>query len=135
MIQWAEILETGYPEIDTDHRRLVDECNGLTRLVSGRGSWNDVVEASGALARNFIEHFRTEEQVLDRTEFPRAQAHKMQHRQFEEQLNRLTGFLSGADGSQPEHWNAVKALRDTVVDILFRHDLDYKSHLEQAAGH
>ena len=38
MIQWPEILETGYPEIDGDHRRLVEACNGLTRLAGEHGS-------------------------------------------------------------------------------------------------
>ena len=53
---------------------------------------------------------------------------------MEEQLNQLTGFMTSVDGSQPEHWNAIKSLRNALADILFRHDLDYKSHLEQVAG-
>lgn len=134
MIQWPEILETGYPEIDGDHRRLVDECNRLTCLAGDHGSWDEIVEASHALARDFTEHFRAEEQLLERTGFPRIDAHKAQHHRLEEQLNQLAGFLSSVDGSQPEHWTAIKSLRDTLVDVLFRHDLDYKSHLEQAAG-
>jgi hemerythrin-like metal-binding protein len=134
MIQWPEVLETGYPEIDGDHRRLIEECNGMTRLADGHGPWNDIVTASEALARDFTAHFRTEEQLLERTRFPRLDAHKMQHQRLEHELNSLTAFLSGVDGSQPEHWNAIRSLRNTLVDMLFRHDLDYKSHLEQIAG-
>jgi len=134
MIQWPEVLETGYPEIDGDHRRLVAECNGLTRLAGEHGLWRDVVRASQALAQDFSAHFRAEEELLERTEFPRADAHKAQHHRLEEQLNELTGFLSSVDGSQPEHWSAVRSLRNTLLDVLFRHDLDYKSHLDHVAG-
>jgi len=134
MIQWPEVLETGYPEIDGDHRRLVDECNGLTRLAVDHGSWGEIVKASQTLARDFSAHFRAEEQLLERTAFPRIDAHRAQHHRLEEQLSELTTFLSSVDGSQPEHWKMIKSLRDTLIDVLFRHDLDYKSHLEQAAG-
>jgi len=134
MIQWPEILETGYPEIDGDHRRLVDECNGLTRLASDRGAWHEIVQASQTLARELSAHFRAEEKLLERTRFPRIDAHKEQHHRLEEQLNQLAAFLSNVDGSQPEHWKAIKSLREILIDILFRHDLDYKSHLEHTAG-
>ena len=134
MIHWPEILETGYPEIDGDHRRLIEECNGLTKLAAEHGSWDEIVKVAQALARDFTEHFRSEEELLERTEFPRIEAHKAQHHRLEEQLNQLTRFMSSVDGSQPEHWHTIKSLRYTLVDTLFRHDLDYKSHLEQVAG-
>ena len=134
MIQWPEVLETGYPEIDDDHRRLIEACNGLTRLAGEHGPWGEIVKSSQALMRSFSEHFRAEEQLLERTEFPRIDAHKAQHHRLEDQLKQLTGFLSSVDGSQPEHWGAIKSLRNTLVETLFRHDLDYKSHLEQIAG-
>jgi hemerythrin len=134
VIHWLEILETGYPEIDGEHRVLVDQCNRLTRLIDEGAAWKEVAAASAALVRDLTAHFRSEERVLDRTVFPRLDEHKAQHDRLEEQFKRLVDFLGTVDGSQPEHWNVAKSLRSGLLDVLFRHDLDYKSHLEQVAG-
>jgi hypothetical protein len=53
---------------------------------------------------------------------------------MERRFDDLVGFLAGVDGSSPEHRQAAQAMRTTLVDILFRHDLDYKSHLQHVAG-
>jgi hemerythrin len=134
MIHWPEILETGYPEIDDQHRRLVAACNRLTALADARGAWSEIVATSTGLAQDFSEHFDAEESLLERTRFSRVDAHKAQHQRLRERIEALNAYLSGVDGSKPEHWNAIATIRDTLVDVLFRHDLDYKSHLEQAAG-
>jgi hemerythrin len=133
-ITWPEILETSYPEIDNDHRELIEKCNALSQLIQEQASWAKIVEALRNLCLEFTQHFRAEEKVLEATGFPRAETHKSQHLRLEEQLTELSTFASSVDGSRPEHWNAVKSLRSTLLDILFRHDLDYKSHLDHAAG-
>jgi hemerythrin len=133
-IAWIEVLETGIAELDEEHRTLIDHCNILTQLMEGAGAWSDIVAAAHRLAEKCSAHFRSEEAMLDQTEFPRRERHKAQHRQMEQRFRDLVDFLSGADGSSPEHRSAAQAMRDTLIDILFRHDLDYKSHLQQAAG-
>src|SRR5689334_11927596 len=100
MIPWPEILETGYPELDAIHRRLVEQCNSLTGLIRDRCPWPDVVNALGALAQAFGEHFQAEERLLEQTGFPRLGEHKLQHQRLEGQLKELCDALTGADGSE-----------------------------------
>ena len=133
-IAWAEVLETGVPELDEDHRGLISQCNILTQLMDGGALWAEVVEGARLLAGSCIEHFRSEEALLDRTEFPRRERHKAQHREMEQRLQDLVAFLASVDGSSAEHRKAARTVRTTLVDILFRHDLDYKSHLQHVAG-
>jgi len=133
-IQWPEILETRYPEIDNDHRALIGKCNELVQMIHDQACWTNIVEMLNGLCREFTQHFRAEEKVLESTGFPRADAHKSQHLQLEDQLTKLSSLASSVDGSRPEHREAISSLRSTLLDILFRHDLDYKSHLEHAAG-
>ena len=133
-IPWSEVLETGIAEIDDDHRSLVEDCNALTALMDEGGPWQSVVVAAGALAEKCAAHFRTEEVLLEKTKFSRSERHKEQHRNIERQFGELVDFLSGVDGSKAEHRKAARTIRDTLVDLLFRHDLDYKSHLMNVAG-
>jgi len=133
-IAWTEVLETGVEELDEDHRALIAQCNSLADLMETGAAWTEVVACGRGLARRCAEHFRIEEAVLDRTEFPRRDLHKAQHRAMEKRFDDLVGLLASGDGSSAEQRKAAHALRATLVDILFRHDLDYKSHLQYAAG-
>jgi hemerythrin len=129
-----DVLETGFPELDAEHRGLIDQCNLLIALMQGGGPWAEVVAAARELALRCHAHFRTEEALLDQHDFPRLERHKAQHRELERRFGELIAFLSGVDGSSAEHRKAALAARTTVIDILFRHDLDYKSHLQHATG-
>jgi hemerythrin-like metal-binding protein len=133
-IVWMDVLETGVQALDEDHRALIGQCNTLTALMEGGGTWNEVVDAARRLAEKCGEHFRSEEAFLDQAEFPRRERHKAQHREMERRFSELVGFLAGVDGSSPEHRKAAQAVRGTLIDILFRHDLDYKSHIQHVAG-
>lgn len=133
-IVWMEVLETGVQELDEEHRTLITYCNTLTALMEGEGIWSEVVAAARRLAEECSEHFRKEEALLDRTEFPRLDRHKAQHREMERRFKDLVSSLAAVDGSNPADRKAAQAVRATLVDILFRHDLDYKSHLQHAAG-
>ncbi|WP_395019042.1 bacteriohemerythrin [Dongia sp.] len=133
-ITWMDVLETGVPELDAEHRALIDQCNILISLMQGSGPWARVVAAARELALSCHAHFRTEEALLDQYDFPRLDRHKAQHRELERRFNELVGVLSGTDGSSDEHRAAALTVRGTLIDILFRHDLDYKSHLQNAAG-
>jgi hemerythrin len=133
-IAWMEVLETGVQELDEEHRMLIAHCNTLMALMEGEGIWSEVVAAARRLAEECSEHFRKEEALLDRTAFARLDRHKAQHREMERRFKELVGSLAAVDGSNPEDRKAARAVRATLVDILFRHDLDYKSHLQHAAG-
>jgi hemerythrin len=133
-IAWMEVLETGVEQLDADHRTLIDQCNSLTELMETENRWPEVVQVAHRLAQSCAAHFRSEEALLEQTEFPRRERHKAQHREMERRFNDLVTFLSGVDGTDPKHREAARAVRNTLVDILFRHDLDYKSHLQQVAG-
>jgi len=133
-IAWVEVLETGVPDLDRDHRALIDQCNTLTNLMESGAAWGRIVDSARDLAQGCTEHFRGEEALLDRTEFPRREQHKAQHRQIERRFKELVEFLATGDGSSAQHRKAAQAVRATLVDILFRHDLDYKSHLQHIAG-
>jgi hemerythrin len=133
-IAWTEVLETGVPELDADHQALIGQCNTLSELMDGGAAWTAVVQAARKLTERCTEHFRGEEALLEKTEFPRRDRHKVQHREMERRFQDLVAFLAGVDGSSAEHRKAARAMRTNLVEILFRHDLDFKSHLQQAAG-
>jgi hemerythrin len=133
-IDWFEVLETGIPEIDTDHHELIADYNHLAALMEDGQPWSAVVVAARSLVERVAAHFRSEEAILKRIDFPRRSQHVEQHRRIEAELAKLVAHLETVNGALPERRAAVNSARTTLLEVLFRHDLDFKSHLQNSIG-
>lgn len=89
MIAWDESLLTGVPNIDAQHKELIDRFNELSDAVArGKGR-----EETGRLL-DFLQfyaqwHFEREEHCMDEYQCPAAAANKAAHQYF----NRRFGWL------------------------------------------
>lgn len=133
-LKWLEILEIGVPEIDTDHRDLLQECNDLTAMIGNDGGWLEIAAAARQMFEHCLAHFRLEEEFLTRSKFPRLESHLNEHSRIARKLEQLVAALEQAGASEAEKLRSLEALRAILIDILLRHDLDYKSHLLAAQG-
>ncbi len=133
-ISWSPIFETGNAELDTQHIRLLEDGKKLKDLVAADGKWEEVRANLATLVKDCTDHFRYEEVVLLQTHFPRYEEHVAQHCRIEERLQELLLLVAQGDGTDPGHKAHVTSLELTLVDIIVRHDLDYKSHLLDLVG-
>jgi hemerythrin len=133
-LQWIKAFETGSPEIDALHRELVQECNSLLLLVEGGAPWSRIVADASKLVEGCVQHFRQEEEMLAQSRFPRSAEHIAEHRRLERELHGLIARMAEADGSLEEHRDYPRALGPMMVDLIIRHDLDYRSHLLHQQG-
>ena len=133
-LEWIAAFETGSPEIDALHRELVRECNSLLLLVENRAPWPRIVADAGRLVEGCIQHFRHEEETLARSRFPRRAAHIAEHRRLERELHALIARMAEVDGSREEHRDYPRSFGPLIVDLIIRHDLDYRSHLLNYQG-
>lgn len=129
-----EIFKTGIAEIDADHQELIDRCNALTTMVAGRASWRALHAAAHHLAQRCLQHFQREEAILARSGFPRCDAHIREHQRFGSRFRELADRFAQENAPPDEHLTTIDRLRDVLVDLLLRHDLDYKSYLDHAMG-
>ena len=134
LLKMLAILETGVAEIDTDHRDLIDRFNDLTAIAAREVPWRALHAAAHLLAQRCREHFEREEMILARSGFPRCKEHIREHRRFDARFSDLASRLAAPHAQSREHLTIVGGLRDLLVDLLVRHDLDYKSHLQHAIG-
>ncbi len=134
LLKWMDIFETGIAELDAWHRKLVNDCNDLLRLLATDPSWGLVVAKTWDLVSGCVEHFRVEEAIMQRIDFPRRVDHAEEHRRIEEQLRSLIARMQTLDGSLPEHRELPASLGPAIIDLMIRHDLDYKSHLLYRQG-
>jgi hemerythrin len=84
---WSPAIETGLPDIDTQHRQLFE----LAATFRGEGDQIRVMKALAMLADYANTHLRDEEAMLEAIGYPGLEAHKALHRQFREMLRALVG--------------------------------------------
>lgn len=78
---WDERYETGYPEIDADHRQLVDSINRLFEAMDN-GTPLEVYGHLRVVHLYVTGHFAREEALIDQVGYPDALAHKAMHESF-----------------------------------------------------
>lgn len=133
-LAWIEIFETGVAELDSWHRNLLRDCNDLLKAVDGNALWATVVDKTRHLVTSCIEHFQLEEAIMLQNGFPRREDHAREHRRIADQLRILADSIARADESRKEHRQLPLRFRSILIDMMVRHDSDYRSHLLHQLG-
>lgn len=128
---WSESLSVGIPSIDAQHATLIHLINALNEDRLQGDARQAVRSTLDHLLEYALEHFRYEEELLERTGYPGAAAHVGEHQQFLGRLRAMQATLQS---------NAVPSaleLMDFMIEWLNNHmvgsDKDYSKHL-LAAG-
>jgi hemerythrin len=86
------------------------------------------------LGAKLLDHFRFEEEIMRQGRFPRRNAHTAEHKRIERQLSGLLARIRELDGSQEQHYMLPTSFKPILIDLMVRHDLDYRSHLLHRLG-
>jgi hemerythrin len=128
-IAWLPSFETGLPEIDNEHKSLVESI----RLIEAALNDGDLA-TSATLFGDFIkqakEHFKHEEAFLISIDFPRVEAHSIAHKRLLDMADKtLKTVEAGLDQQE-----AAKCLEEIIYFLLedvIRADADFKSHAQE----
>ena len=83
MTQWTSDLETGIPELDAQHRKLLDLIEQLTDLIESPTIDEAAVEKLIAFLESYArEHFECEERCMAETECPAREVNLDAHQTF-----------------------------------------------------
>ena len=101
-IEWKTEYELGVPQIDEQHKRLVEIAGDLYDALTGdpekyKANLEGVLEAFGDYT-NY--HFSTEEALIEEHGYPSLASHKLAHQNFIMELNNQKRKLS-KDSSDP----------------------------------
>ncbi len=94
MLEFDPILLTGVEDIDRQHREVFARVAALLEASRNRRSSEEVLRLMEYLGSYALEHFASEEREMDRTRYPRADAHRLEHRQFVKELEVLRQELA-----------------------------------------
>ncbi|MBK1681882.1 bacteriohemerythrin [Rhodocyclus tenuis] len=100
-IEWSDAMSVGNPELDNDHRRLIEIVNQLGVNVELRNH-NSIEFILDDLTSFVHEHFRREEAYLEQIGFPDRQRHRDIHTTIMARIDNarwkyLQGFLTAIE--------------------------------------
>ena len=91
---WSENLAVGHPMIDAQHRTLFDRFAGLL-AASDQGRGADHLQELFCYLDEYVTlHFREEEALMARNDYPEIGSHQTEHRIFCAKLSRLKAELA-----------------------------------------
>ena len=131
MINWSEGLMVNNPDIDHDHKCLVEMINGLY-LSLNRGEGKQVIGGIlGDMADYVANHFYREERLMEQSRFPGLVEHIVDHWRF---TQRLTDLIHAFEiGSENVALETLDFLSDWFIGHILDKDMAIGRYL--AAAH
>lgn len=124
---WDKTLSVAVPEIDEDHRRLVDLFNILNHAVEDREPPSYVDAVMEELVSCTVWHFRHEERLMLKHGYEGLAEHKQEHeeliasaRALQQRLLQEDRAVSNQDIEYLEHW---------LTGHIFAADMDMGAYL------
>ncbi|MGB4333732.1 MAG: bacteriohemerythrin [Chromatiaceae bacterium] len=124
---WDRTLSVGVPEIDEDHRKLVDLFNLLNRAVA-EGASRDYTEALvDELISCTVWHFKHEERLMLKYGYPGLAEHRSEHTELIDSAQALQRkFQSGASPAASED---IEFVEHWLTGHIYGADMDLGAYL------
>ena len=111
-------LLTGNELIDEQHKELINRINKLVGACENGVCQLEAIRMLDFLSDYTDFHFREEEELQEKAEYPGLEEHKARHEEFRKSVEELHEMLVEEEGPSERF---VKAVQDNVVDWLYRH--------------
>ncbi|MCK9383493.1 MAG: bacteriohemerythrin [Nevskia sp.] len=92
-IEWSDKYSVGNDMVDTQHQKLMDIINRYHDALEEKRPRAELVKIFDEVADYAIYHFRDEEALMERIQFPKMARHKVIHKQLIEQIGKLRAEL------------------------------------------
>jgi len=86
LIEWRKEFETGIPDVDHEHRQLVDLINRLHKHIAGGADHASVSDFLGEVFAKIAAHFALEESIMRKHSYDEYEAHKAEHEKLLDEI-------------------------------------------------
>ncbi|MGD2083319.1 MAG: bacteriohemerythrin [Chromatiales bacterium] len=111
LIEWKDEFRTGIPDVDFEHRQLVDLINDLYAAMQRKEGPPRVVEFLGQIFARISSHFALEEKIMREHSYDEYEDHKAEHERLLDDLRDImddyeeSGFFSDEEfARRVEDW-------------------------------
>ena len=111
LIEWRKEFETGIPDIDHEHRELVELINSLHAHMATGADHSRAAAFLGEVFARIAAHFALEESIMRKHAYDEYEAHKAEHEQL---LDEIRDIMDGATTGYATSLSSV--VRDWFVN-------------------
>ena len=115
LIEWRPEFETGVPDVDHEHRELVDLINQLHEQMGGDAEPAEISAFLGEVFARISAHFALEESIMRKHQYDQYIEHKTDHEKLLDDIRDIMDDLEA--GKYAAYDEALSsAVRDWFVD-------------------
>jgi hemerythrin-like metal-binding protein len=129
-IAWSEDLRVGIPELDDQHRQLVELAARFASAARGGQGRRMSGEILASLESYAATHFAAEEAFMERCGYPQLERHRRQHGQL---IAKLTELRQRHQAGQRITGRVAELLRYWVHHHIAAVDRDIGDHARRQA--
>jgi hemerythrin-like metal-binding protein len=126
-VEWKDSYSVQHPEIDAQHRRLLDIINSLHEAMKMGGKPHELARVADDLVNYTRTHFTREEQIMRRAAYPDVEEHARKHRAMIAQVENFRGDLQS--GKVAVSIQMMSFLKDWLTRHILDTDMRYKPPL------
>ncbi|MCE1230073.1 MAG: bacteriohemerythrin [Firmicutes bacterium] len=89
LMMWKVSYETGHAKLDEQHKGLLATFERMQHALVDEGDGGDAMELLAELKARTAEHFRTEDELMERFLYPEEEDHKGIHGRLIAQIEEL----------------------------------------------
>jgi hemerythrin-like metal-binding protein len=86
LIEWKDEFATGVPDVDSEHRQLIDLINALHVAVTREDVNYTVMDFLGQIYARISGHFALEEKIMRERRYDQYEDHKTDHERLLDEL-------------------------------------------------
>ena len=127
LVTWDQSYSVSVRKLDEQHQKLFALLNALhDAMRQGKGQ-AIVQDTLRELATYTVTHFRAEEELMRRANYPGLAPHQVEHQRFVARVNQLTQDLQ--TGRNVSSIEVVGFIKDWLSEHIRRTDRSYSAHL------
>jgi hemerythrin len=126
-IQWSDSISVNNSDIDNQHKNLIQLTNDLI-LNSNAGVNSEIIgETLQKLLKHIKQHFKDEEELLEKCNYPKLEEHKEEHKKF---VLKIVQFCKDVlDGKSTVTEEMINFLSGWLLNHTSVNDQDYKNYI------
>ena len=131
MIRWKDSFSCNIADIDLQHKKLFEIGERIYDAASIRDEYDHYDEIMGILnqlAEYTIYHFKFEEALMAKYNYPGFEPHKIEHDFFVKKVQRIAR-RDLEDGQNETMLEIVNFVADWIAQHILKSDFSYKDYL------
>lgn len=122
LVEWSAAMELGIPELDEQHKRLVELLSELYASCERREGGEGVRRSVRGMMRYAVEHFSFEERMMRDAEYGALEVHRREHEHF---MDQVQAFEHKLYEGRCEPGEVVDFLVDWLMEHILASDMAF----------